>query len=86
MSDEQEGLGTDADGKKREGEREVADFHDTGALRRMQLEIDNTDSFKGRPTFFPRLRRPPLFKLLNKLHTLQFDCVCSVHSWLGNEC
>ena len=67
--------GTEADCKNREGEREVADFHDTGALRRIPLAIDWLDPLKGRPAFFPCLRCLPLVSFLNKLHTSQPDCM-----------
>ena len=32
--------GTEVDGKNREGEREMADFHDSDVLRRIPLAID----------------------------------------------
>ena len=54
----------------------MADFHDTGALRRIPLAIDWLDPLKGRPAFFPCLQCLPLVSFLNKLHTSQPDCMC----------
>ena len=56
----------------------MADFHDTGALRRIALAIDWLDPLKGRPTFFPCLRCLPLVSFLNKLctHHSLIACVC----------
>ena len=68
--------GTEADVKNWEGEREVSDFHDSDALQRIPLAIDRLDLLKGRPSFFPCLRRhSTLVNFLNKLHTSQCDCV-----------
>ena len=53
----------------------MADFHDTGALRRIPLAIDWLDPLKGHPAFFPCLRCLPLVSFLNKLHTSQPDCM-----------
>ena len=78
-------IGIEVDGKNQDEEREIADFHDCDTLQTILLAIIWLDLLKGHPAFFRYFRcHSPLVRFVNKLLSLQPDCVPATGDFVQN--